>query len=467
MLKGKMKIELTDVNTGKTETVLEENMVTDALTQLFRPLGLAKDPAKWLNSFAPYYKTLTGGLLLFDNEIPESPAQYYPPIGANLVGCAVYNEQNNTMGTLRGGFNQTESELNLKDRYMKYVYDFTTSQANGAIACVCLSHVNGGYNSYGGKDAPQTSKALAISVGDGTLQYAYSNYTGADTGDKYSGFTVAKTELLFLIDRETDSAYYFRIDSVNGITIIRRRAYLKAVSLLENPYNQKAHIEETVISLNTPLPSTSYVSYFFDTADSSLYVVSSEKSTLAPNASVLITKIHALDWKVTQRNLTNTSSVTLGTSGTRFAAVHNGYLFLRLSATPYDLYKFEIGNEANCVKLKDIDFTTFSGTPAFAINGRIYYEYPDGSSTCKLYVVNTEKNEIMHAELGCVYNTGRAYCYTPVLNEPMLWFASAGNYTTGDFVFLANYLATINNLSDPVTKTADKTMKVTYIIQEQ
>lgn len=196
-------------------------------------------------------------------------------------------------------------------------------------------------------------------------------------------------------------------------------------------------------------------------------MVSSEKSTLAPNASVLITKIHALDWKVTQRNLTNTSSVTLGTSGTRFAAVHNGYLFLRLSATPYDLYKFEIGNEANCVKLKDIDFTTFSGTPAFAINGRIYYEYPDGSSTCKLYVVNTEKNEIMHAELGCVYNTGRAYCYTPVLNEPMLWFASAGNYTTGDFVFLANYLATINNLSDPVTKTADKTMKVTYIIQEQ
>jgi hypothetical protein len=35
------------------------------------------------------------------------------------------------------------------------------------------------------------------------------------------------------------------------------------------------------------------------------------------------------------------------------------------------------------------------------------------------------------------------------------------------YFILLHYLATINNLSEPVTKTADKTMKVTYIIQEQ
>lgn len=32
---------------------------------------------------------------------------------------------------------------------------------------------------------------------------------------------------------------------------------------------------------------------------------------------------------------------------------------------------------------------------------------------------------------------------------------------------MCNYLATINNLDMPVTKTADKTMKITYILQEQ
>lgn len=38
---------------------------------------------------------------------------------------------------------------------------------------------------------------------------------------------------------------------------------------------------------------------------------------------------------------------------------------------------------------------------------------------------------------------------------------------TGLFVTPTNYLATINNLSEAVTKTADKTMKITYTIQEQ
>ena len=59
------------------------------------------------------------------------------------------------------------------------------------------------------------------------------------------------------------------------------------------------------------------------------------------------------------------------------------------------------------------------------------------------------------------------YCYTPVLNEPMLYFVSCGGQTTIGYIILLNYLATINNLPEPVTKTSDKTMKVTYIIQEQ
>ena len=46
-------------------------------------------------------------------------------------------------------------------------------------------------------------------------------------------------------------------------------------------------------------------------------------------------------------------------------------------------------------------------------------------------------------------------------------YASYGNRSTIGYFIMSNYLATINNLSEPVTKTADKTMKVTYIIQEQ
>ena len=53
MLKGKMIIEMTDVHTGETEKVVEHNMITNALSEIFKPLGLAKDTSILYNTFAP------------------------------------------------------------------------------------------------------------------------------------------------------------------------------------------------------------------------------------------------------------------------------------------------------------------------------------------------------------------------------------------------------------------------------
>ena len=220
MLKGTMTIELTDVHTGEKETVVEHNMITNALQEIFRPLGLNKSPGKFLNSYAPYYQKLLGGLLLFDRNIEENPNNLYPPAEAQLIGCGAYGVQNNTTGTSRGGYNQTESELNLANRYMKYVYDFATSQANGTISCVCLTHLNGGFTSYGSDDAVYTSSyPLGIQLADSTLQYVYTGYTGASTGDKYSGLSLGTTQVLFLIDRAEDIAYYSLNFKVNSCSI--------------------------------------------------------------------------------------------------------------------------------------------------------------------------------------------------------------------------------------------------------
>ena len=60
--------------------------------------------------------------------------------------------------------------------------------------------------------------------------------------------------------------------------------------------------------------------------------------------------------------------------------------------------------------------------------------------------------------------------YFPVMNHPLLYYVaqygSTSNYHYRSFRYLGNYQATINNLESPVVKTADKTMKVTYIIEE-
>lgn len=44
MLKGTTRIELTDVNTGEVETYQNSNMVTNALRDVLKPLGLSKRP---------------------------------------------------------------------------------------------------------------------------------------------------------------------------------------------------------------------------------------------------------------------------------------------------------------------------------------------------------------------------------------------------------------------------------------
>lgn len=77
MLKGTTKIELTDVNTGAVETYENHNMVTNALRDVLKPLGLCKRPSRFLSEFTPYYEHLLGGILCFDSEIPENADNYY------------------------------------------------------------------------------------------------------------------------------------------------------------------------------------------------------------------------------------------------------------------------------------------------------------------------------------------------------------------------------------------------------
>lgn len=465
MLKGKMTIELTDVNTGEKETIKEENMVTNALSEIFRPLGHLMNADSIYNANNMYYQKFLGGLLLFDNPIEEDANQLFAPANTNLVGCAVYNTQNNTTGKMRGGYNQTESEFNAKQRYMKFVYDFSTSQANGTISCVALTHQQGGYTSYGSSDAVLQSQSMVITPFSSTLHYVYTGCTGASTGDQYSGYTLGTTELLFLLDTDNDMAYYFKIKSANTISIVRRRLYLKSVSIFENPYSQKALIDETELDQLSISLSTNYISFNFDTKNNYLYICSSANYYTAPNGTYQITRIRLRDYAISQWTMTNTANENINTNGMRFAFCYDGFVYLRGYNSPYETYKVEIGNSANITKIKKSGMSSNDCVPVFAIDGRIYYQY--FSNSPHLYILNTESNEMLKTENYCIYAANNSPAYTPILNHPMHMYCSYGSWSTGPFFIVANYLGTINNLSEPVTKTADKTMKITYTIQEQ
>ena len=116
MLKGKSVIELTNIHTGEKEIYEDENLVTEAVFDVLNTnlQGLMYDSPSfdsqsgeaWL---LPIYSRLTGGVLLYQNEIEEDPTLIYAPLDNPLVGYAS-NDVNTTEDVQRGSRNLTESK---------------------------------------------------------------------------------------------------------------------------------------------------------------------------------------------------------------------------------------------------------------------------------------------------------------------------------------------------------------------
>lgn len=460
MLKGTTTIELTDVKTGEKQVITEKNMITNALHNLFQPTFGHLSTESTLRGYIPAYATLLGGIFLFDTPIREDANQLYAPAGATLTGCARYNTVNTSTGVILGSYNTTESKYDSTAKKMQFVYDFNTSQGNGTIASICLTHLEGGYGTYNSdmsysayamKSFCSTPKALTIGGKD--------SYSGISTGAYFH---------LFAIDTNEDLAYYFSLPTTTSLSFQSRQMGLKNISL----FSTTMPIIETSHTITLDHAISGYRCYNFDREDNALYIISTAASTIAANAEFIVTKVNFGTWTVTQTVMTNTSNVVLYSSS-RFAIVHRGYVYFRSNAANYSMYKLELGNSANVVKLSGT--ASYAVIPVFGIGGRTYWQYAS-SSTHRVYVTdeatnrfNFSGNQMLH------YHTySQSYStyyvvpgYTPVLNNEMFFYLSVGDKSTLTFYYLADYLATINNLSEPVTKTADKTMKITYTIEEQ
>lgn len=468
MIKGTTLLELTDINTGEVDIIKDENMITNALAKILKPLGLVTSGKTMLDTLAPHYKTLLGGILLFDTNLEESEDTLFPPASAKMIGCGSFELVNDTTALERGSYNLVESEIDLDNRYVKYVYDFTTSQANGTIASVCLTSQRGGCCSYGLTHGNSGSRpGLGFRICDGSMQYVISDNTGVQTIDGTQAMKIGTSERLFVLDGENDIAYYHTVDSSTSMRIVKRRAHFKRVSILANPYLTKELIEEQTLTWDDEIP-TEYVLSNYDVETKALYVFAHNKKYIEPNEECKMLKISMGNFEVTTYTYTNTSGVRLSTD---YGSVLNygGYVYLRAYQYPFDKFKFELGNSANIVRFEPFGVAGRPSEPIIGCNGRVFYE--------KLYnnfLDISSGNKLSGAENAGVHGYSDRYKYlsqyTPVIGNELLYFVSRGDRTSNGaaagFIILGNYLATINNLTEPVTKTADKTMKITYIIQE-
>ena len=401
-----------------------------------------------------------------DQTLDEDGDNIFPDTGVGFNGCAVYNKQNTSDQILRGSYNATESELDMENRTIKYVYDFDTAEGNGTIASVALTHALGGYSNRGCEVEPvRGDYPYFMNVGSGTLKLTGSS-SGISAYDRTASYsTYGPTyKWIFLIDVAKDMVYYFSIDSTTSITIRGYRANISTISLFDTPSTSRVLLYEKTITLDTAI-SQQYFSYSYDEEAEKLYITSTTASNVSKGGAFTITEIDvANDYAVQQYAMTNQTGVTLRMSYNKDNTLcYDGYIYLMTYQDPYNIYREEIGKPANVQK---IDVELRQCWPAFAKNKRVYYDFATAyNATVALYIVDTESFTVKYPESNYLYDSSRRQ-YVPLKDVPMTYYMSSGGTADSTFGMRTDYLATINNLASPVVKTADKTMKVTYTLSE-
>ena len=470
MLKGTTRIELTDVHTGEVEAIEKDNMVTNALKYLFQPMGYLKSSEYMYGSdFVNYYGTLTGGLLLLDTALEEDEENISLPRDVEQTGCAVYNQQNTSDQTKRGNYNATETEIDVVNRKIKYVYDFDTAEANGKIACVALTHAYGGYTNRGTAEDPVKGKYPYFQ----NLSGCYLRLSGSNSGigalDRTAGYTTYGSTRLWIIkiDATEDAVYYFTLTSTTSMKISRYRANINTISLFDTPSTSRTLIDETDVTYNTAV-SQQYFAYNYDEESDKLYIISSSSYYVSSNGSYVITEIDmANDYAVKQYSMTNKTGTNIRLSYERCNSLcYEGYIYFQTYSTSvHDIYRQEIGNSANVQKLSTDD-SLRQAYPMMARDGKVYFEMPNSySGSYCVYIIDSDSFTMTYPETYTLFDSSY-HQYIPIIGYPLAYYASYGS-SNGFFILRTDYLATINNLESPVVKTADKTMKVTYTLQEQ
>lgn len=482
-IKGHTKIELKNVKTGKVEVYEDDNMVTNALDNFIVDFGmlganaLVTDNGLRNNPIAE----LMGGLLLLDTALTENANNIILPGGVKMIGNGAYGVTADGADgvTELGSYSSTESGWT-SDGKFRMVWDFSTTQANTpqgkSIACVCLTSANHGYIGEGNLNSAGASRSTKRSdYSHGGNPQEYNLDENASSLNRIIKVTANNSTATFISNYNYNYNATFadqHMSQTGKLKVITKKIPFTRINIRESyPMNNNGGdgfmpITETEIALPsafitqlgnaTPWLGGKHGNYY--------YLLAKTLHQLAVGASVQGVKIDLSTLTATGFTITNTldAPIFMGQNregcvmfGNGLAAVkcqygsqqgnlHEGFFFQNLS------------NNADTTFVENTNMTS-----------------------------NTNYKEHMHEDW-CIYdshkidfidrtvlpiNGGDAVTMgTPlVVENPLIECCipyNNGYWTPASMRFFrcTDYLATINNLQEPVQKTAEKTMKVTYTI---
>ena len=486
-IKGKTVFELTDVNTGKVERYEDCNMITNGLQEFLDPCGswgiypFAKDSVRSTS----VRNTLTGGILLFDGTLDEDVTNTYANASLKMVGNGALGISNATNVTELGSYNSEESGVQA-DGSIKYVYDFLTSQANGTIQSVCLTSKVGGYMGYGNESQKRVYDAGLRDTEYQNNISKYANFLKVGSGFYVTCmmYAVYNEDAVYAVDPNSIQFKYsgtvlgeLHWTKTGKIRINKYRLGVSSVGLTDYAYvnsligSYDVAIPQDIINYMSAGSGSYYANFVAPVADANkreIFIIFSKNTNSCANGNFFwIMKIDK-DIQATAYKITN----------------NTGYNIYKAAIAPhYDKYNYyAIDNDYFWCWLQKNGSYNLAGIK-YADSTQIIET--DVYTSSNLEITKTYDNML---EYGAIYVSSGVYRNRDVFNTvrkktltvngrlaydnryKVLFADRKGLYLYcdgGDYFYLAKdprYLATINNLSEPVVKTASKTMKITYIL---
>lgn len=415
MLKGHTKIELTNVHTGEKEVVEKHNLITNNLSNIVNFYLKHKGTLTGVgNEFYPLYDKFMGGIILFKEAIEENADKILlPSTGVDSITGYASNVVNTGSDIKKGSRNLTESMV--LDNGFKYVWDFGTSQANGVISAISLCNNSGGDANPAGQNLINVTSVIVNS----SLCNQYFRYE------------------LVHYDFDNDIATCIVTTSSTGVVVKKFSLGVNELHFINSPYVVKSVTELNITSpIELPVGGiwmNGYDGYYYY-----YYCASSTEHKLAR----MNTDTLQIDTSFGLKNY----NVRIYENS---VCVSNGYLYASCNSAidGKNIIKINLSNAEDITGICDRTY----GYPMYAVNGIVYYHDQAIFQDDSFITFSTSTSGIANIY---VSDSGK-----------FIYIDQSRNYLY--LGYLGNNLCTINNLETPVTKTADKTMKITYTITEE
>ena len=451
-MKGKATITLTDAATGKVVQRLEEsNLVTDAISRLFNPPQEVIVNTNWsgqMKAMLPMWKNVLGGIILLGNTLEERKDNIMLHEDCIPVGTAgdAYSGTN----VMRGTLNKNES-YEAENGY-HFTWDFPTDKCNGTIRSIALTSRYFGNSGFAGCETRTGS--LVINPYEFNFCYMLSDTPRfmSFVGTYFIG-SFKPRELLFASSSATSSKTTvvfkrYRMPNANGLRINDR---------VPNSGDEAADVPIEVKELVLEYKVDDLKNVFYDPRTNDLYIFA-PASHSAQSSSEYPYRGTVRYWRIDPETLTVREFSSVRFSKTGVGAV--------VSSAIYDGVFYAVTEKEGTYKVNMTTNALIEVLPLGNKNPSRFYVNETGLMYNYYDIIGMVRYQRMDVDTGFFYH-GLSYGVPFTCDwipQPYTLFAYGQEFNTAFMLLMSNYLATINNLSQPLTKTNAHTLKISYDI---